>query len=342
MMKLRCRSCKSTFEVAEAAGQTDVPCPECGQGVPVSPAKSRARGSAGKSTRAARSKPGHGESSGRRRKTAAKQTAKRRRRRPPEDQDVGDLSHSPDEYDTFMQSYGTSTEVDLPPATDASQDPAGSKRGRRKVGDVSRPALGLLIQGCALSASTVLLGLLLVLWTFGYLETGSLKLGWIVLVAGIVAMLVGEALCLTIPDDSGARRIGIGAAACAGLLAIGLATDYFITNKSAGAALVFDLLNLILIIVRLGLVAMFLSRVAAYIQEPTYETRSVFAMVGMPLAAAATFAYMRFAPVVPAEAEVTEKWIMTGLQWWIVMTSVAVVVMYLSILVGMGLAMRRR
>ncbi len=273
-----------------------------------------------------------------------KPTRPRRRARADRSSDdsASDDSAEQDSYEQFMQSYGTAHDIATVPTDKSDKTNKKSSPAQRRLPDVSLTGLGLMIQGGSLGGAVTLLLTILVLWTFGYLESGASWMGWTVIVLGGAAALAGEGMCLTVPPESRARNVGIAALVCAGLALLSLVTDALTTRKGATFAQLLDLFTFVAIATRMWLVSLFLSRLATYAQEPVYETRSVFAMTGMPLAAVAIFAYLHLAPPIDEETASSTRAILTGIQWWIIMTSVAVVVMYISILLGMGRSLQRR
>lgn len=240
-----------------------------------------------------------------------------------------------------MQTYGTNAEMDMvSPKKTARADNTMAVR-RRRIADVRQVSLGLIIQGISLTAAIVLLGLILTLWTFGHLESGAVPLAWITVALGIAGAITGEVMCLAVPAESKTRGLARAAFVLTCLMLAGLGIDALMTNQGPVIRTVVDIINLLLIMSRMCLVTLFLTRLAGYVEEPTYETRSVFAMVGMPLAMAATFGYLKFVPAATDESAFSFRAVTSGLQWWIIATTVAVAVMYISILLGMGLALRR-
>lgn len=241
-----------------------------------------------------------------------------------------------------MQAYGTGAEIDQVRGGREGDRKASAAPKRRRVGDLSQVSLGLILQGISLTAAMALLGLILTLWTYGYVESGAIPLAWVVIILATGGAITGEVMCLAVPKESQMQQLARAALVLTGLMVTGLGLDALMTNKGAVFGQILDIGNLVLIMVRMCLVTLFLTRLAGYVEEPTYETRSVFAMVGMPLAMAAMFGYLQFVPAVTEDSEFSSRAIRSGIQWWIIATTVAVAVMYVSILLGMGLALRRR
>lgn len=281
---------------------------------------------------------GSGRTRRSRRSPGGKPSAARRRR---EDASSPPTAADDEQYAQFMQSYGTGAEMDMVSPKRTARPNNTTAQRRRRIADVRQVSLGLIIQGISLTAAIILLGLILTLWTFGYLESGAVPLAWITIALGGAGALTGEVLCLAVPEESKTRHLARTGFVLTCLMLAGLTVDALMSNQGPVFRIVLDVINLLLIMSRMCLVTFFLSRLAGYVEEPTYETRSVFAMVGMPLAMAATFGYLKFVPATTDESALSFRAVTSGLQWWIIATTVAVAVMYISILLGMGLALRK-
>lgn len=217
-MLVTCPECSKRLKVPDSAAGKKIRCPGCSGPIPV-PARTARRTSSGAAT---------GRPAGPRRKSAAaaepaparpvrkKKRPARRREEPNPFADDGF-----DDLDDFGGSYGNDPYGDddygdNPYATPKRRSGGRKKRGGRGRAGMEKVGTGLLVQAWAFMA-IVIMGALVVLFAAARIEilAGLAALGFAgVLLLSLPAILIGELLCLSAPEDSGAKGLIIGAVAC--------------------------------------------------------------------------------------------------------------------------------